>query len=610
MPKRQPLEIFISYSHHDDAWREQLFDDYISTTFGDCRIWSDAQIRVGEHWNDQIQQQLERSSVAVLLVSEGFLASPFVTTEELPHILARASEAALRIVWIPIGITREALAQRPELVRIQAAAGLDEALPASPVDCPPAMLEQVRLHIRQQLQSAVDPVGAELMQLVDRRYQVGHWIAEGNLAAVYKAHDRVLRREVAIKVLKDKSQRHAFMADVRDAIRMSEAPNFVNVYDAAAEEVAAYCVMQHVGGQTLRERLLEHPRGLPINTLCKVLSRVTAAVSRAHELGISHGNVKPSNIILDRDDEPFILPVGRRRDPVRQARAVQDLLARLADPAGASASDLEDLAYLVPDGFGAEFDPVDPALADQYMLGLLAYEMATGRRPQTIVDPARLASDGRAAFRVLPPITDTRPLCPQHIATMVSRMVSRQPSERFPDLQAVLAEARQFHDLSLIVARDSYRRCAGVPGFDKDFFCRFYADFLRRCPAAGSRFERFGHEDWARQHRMLKEAVLLLFAFRQPDEGGAEPNVLSRVAATHVGMPGAFFEHFVDALIGTVCGDEAANLTAYDPACSDPSQRDALEAHWRVALAPGLHYMRDVAGRPVSPGGAARPAPR
>lgn len=597
MPAPTQHEIFVSYSHHDRDWCRRLFDDYLNTTFGDCRIWTDAQIRAGEQWSDEIQRRLESSTVAVLLVSEHFLASAFIGEREYPTILRRAAETRLRIVWFPLGITRDALlAKRPELAAIQGGSGFDDALPPTPLGCPDSTLERVRAHIRQQLLAAVDPVGAELAGLLDRRYELCEWLGEGNLAAVYKARDRVLEREVAIKVVKDKDRRGVFMADVRAAIRTSEEPNFINIYDAAGEQQTAYCVVQHIRGMTLAKRIRAHPRGLPVDTLRKVLMRVTAAIARAHALGVIYGNLKPSNIILDGDDEPFILPVGRRRDATRDAGLVGDLVERIAvsDAAGTppAEADLEDLAYLVPDHFGEQIEPVDPRLADQYMLGLLTYEMATGQRPQLVADPRALLADSRAAFGELPAVSAHRPLCPQRVCAMVARMTARRPGRRFADLQAVLDEMRQLEDLSLVVARDSYRRCTDQPGFDDAFFVRFYEDFLRRCPKARPMFVRFGPDDWARQHRMLKEAVLMLFAFRQQADDDTEPNVLSRVADAHRGVPAWFYDDFVDALVCTICGNEEAGLAAFDPVCTDPALRDLVEEHWRTVLEPGAAYMR------------------
>jgi serine/threonine protein kinase len=460
----------------------------------------------------------------------------------------------------------------------------------------------VRQHIRQQLLAAIDPVGAELARLLDRRYQLDRWLGEGNLAAVYKARDRVLEREVAIKVLKDKDLRERFMADVRDAIRTSEEPNFINIYDAAGEAQTAYCVIQHIGGQTLAQRIREHPRGLPVDTLRKVFTRVTVAISRAHALGVTYGNLKPSNIILDGEDEPFILPVGRRRDPARDARQLHELVERMAACAASDVPpadrDLEDLAYLAPDHFGEQLEPVDPRLTDQYMLGLLAYEMATGERPRLVADPARLEQEGRGAFGELPSVSERRLLCPQRVCAVVARMSACRPGRRYPDLQAVLEELRRLEDLSVVIARDSYRRCTARPEFDAEFFKRFYVEFLRRCPKARPLFGRFGEGEWARQHRMLKEAVLMLFAFRQQGESDVEPNVLSRVADAHRGVPAWFYDDFLDALVATVCGGGAADPAPFDPACADPSHRDLLEDHWRAALEPGLSYMRSRATEP------------
>ena len=603
LPPPMPLEIFVSYSHHDSAWRARLFDDYIATTLGDCRVWTDAQLRAGDRWQDEITLRLQRASVAVLLVSPRYLQSRFIRERELPAILARAQDpkAALRVVWIPIAIDRAALAQRPELLGIQAASSFDDVLPDQPAACPDGQVERARNHVRQQLMTAVDPVGAELAQQVARRYELGPCIGAGNRAAVYKARDRVLQRTVAIKVNRNKDQRAAFMSDVHDAIRMSEEPNFINVYDAATDDALAYCVIQHVPGQTLRGLLREHPGGLPLSTLRNILLRVGQAIASAHALGVTYGNLKPSNILLNDAAEPFILPVGRRRDRALDMQRVVALLARIAqaraDGRAPTDSDSEDLAYLVPDHFGDQFEPVDARLADQYMLGLLAHELITGRLPQALPDPARLWRDGRAAFATLAPVNATRRLCPQRISDGVARMVSRMPSRRFAGLPEVLAEPDLQGDLGLVLARDSYRRCAAQPGFDTDFFKRFYDDFARRCPAAQPYLQPFAAAGWARQYRMLKEAVLLLLAFRQQNDGQLEPNVLSRIADSHAAIPAWAYAPFLDALLAVVCGDPATGLAPFDPECADPGSRDKLDELWRSALAPGMAYLQSRAGR-------------
>lgn len=631
MQDRKPPEIFVSYSHHDSPWRARLFDDYICTTFGDCRIWTDAQIRAGDRWDEEINRRLQSSSVAVLLVSEHFLASKFITEREFPIIMAREREAALRVVWIPIAIERSTLIDRPELSGIQAATGFDDMLPADPGACPEAVLGRAREHIRHQLMMAVDPVGAEVAALLRQRYELGERIGDGCLAAVYKAHDRVLQRVVAIKALKDKDQRPAFMRDVRDAIRTSEEPNFVNVYDVADDDRAAYCVVQHVEGRSLRALLHEHPRGLPLATLRHLLLRIAGALANAHALGVSHGNLKPSNILLDERMEPFILPVGRRHDRLRDELRVGELLERVtrARTAGEPVPDHfeEDLAYLVPEHFGDAVEPVDPARADQYMLGLLAYEMATGVLPVTLPDPGRLFEDGRAAFGSLPPIAQRRRLCPQRICALVARMADRRPARRLDNLRQLLDEPDMACDLNLVLARDSWRRCAAQPRFDSFFFPRFYAEFLHLYPDAEPFFRAFDAQAWQRQHRMLKEAVLLLLAFRQENDGQAEPNVLTRIAESHAHIPADSYVPFMNALVYTVCGmdftgrptfahaqvdiacgDDGDAEPPFDPECRDIGCRDRLVESWRASLEPGVRYLQSRARvRVAAP--ASQPAP-
>ncbi len=620
---RQPLQIFVSYSHEDAAWTRRLFDEYISTTWGDCRIWTDAQIRVGQRWDAEIQSHLDAAGVAILLVSKRFLKSAFIMGQEYPRIIARRDDPAFRIVWIPVDIApRQLKLAVPELLRIQGATPLRAALPASPDrSVEPAQVEQWRQQIRAQVQAAVDPVGTELARRVAPRYEIRRWLAEGNLAVVYQAVDRVLDRPVAIKALKDKDQRGRFIDDVRQAIRTSDQACFVNVYDAGFDETATYCVLQYVEGRNLRQRIgdhiAEHPgHGMPIERIRRIFVGVASALAAGHSRGLAFGNIKPSNVILDGDDRPFILPACRRRDgSAGQRRRLAALLLRARQGAGtgqpADDADSEDLNYLLPEHFGPQYEDIDDARSDQYMLGLLAYEMIAGGLPDGLVDPVALAEGRGSAFAELPPLTARRRLCPARIAMMIARMTARRPADRYPDLKAVLEEARLLEDLSLSIARDSYRRCAASPGFENVFFDRFYRAFIQACPEAEAFFSRFGADDWARQHRMLKEAILLLFAFRQLDDGPHEPNVLSRIAASHAGIPANIHGRFVDALVDTVCGNPALGLAAFDPECrADDAQRELIAHHWRESVRPGVAYMQSRApGRleraAVPPGAAA-----
>lgn len=607
-----PPKIFVSYSHHDMAWRESLFGQHLCSPLGDCPIWTDSWLRAGDDWADKIEQALDSCGVAVLLVSPRFLKSEFITQREFPRILARAQAQRLRIVWIPVAVGPQHLSELPELGRIQGATRLDEPLPGTPGECDGLALDAWRERVRVQMLAAVDPLGAELSRRVAQRYAVGLRLGEGSRAAVYLARDRTLERTVAIKVLKDGEPRESFMLDVMQAVVTSEEPNFLNVYDVAGDGQRAHCVMQHIEGRTLRSALLARgPERLSVQAQRRIFVRLATAITRAHALNVTYGNLKPSNIILDRHDEPFVLPVGRRRDPQRDALKFDELLARVAAAQARGEPpteiDAEDLAYLVPDHFGDAIEPIDLKKVDQYMLGLLAWEMATGRRPQALVHPQRLAELGRAAFADLPLVGAAQPpqaprlealLYPQRLQALLASMTARRPRGRLDQVADALQEPDLHAPLSLVIARDSYRRCAAVAGFDSEFFACFYGQLQQACPESRALFQAFTPERWARQHAMLKEAVLLLFAFRQQGEGACELNVLSRTAASHGAIPARWYPPFAEALVRTVCGDVGSGLPAFDPVCQQhPATAELLADHWGDALAPGIAYLQRHAAR-------------
>ena len=603
-------EIFVSYSHHDDGWRSSLVSTYVTTTAGDCLVWSDSWLRAGDAWAAEIDQRLTSCGVALLLASPHFLASKFVRTRELPLLLQRAREGDLRIVWVPIALSRErARLELPELSALQAATPFDDdeehALPLDVSACGADRQESARQRVALAIQRAVDPVGAELNRLLAPRYAVLARVNEGNRAFVYRARDRSLERDVAVKVLKDPqpAQREAFMADVRRAIRLSEEPNFINLYDCAPPDSLAYCVQQLVQGQTLRQRLdtLPADRPLPVALLRNIFQRLAGALHRAHSMGITYGNLKPGNIILDENNEPFILPIGRPRhapaDLLRTAQLLERATDAKAKGQALTSADADDMAYLVPEQFGDAVEAIDAERIDQYMLGLIGWEMATRQRPTQVSDPQLLITHGRSAFSELPPVRSIQPLVPGRIEALLERMTHRRPRERFDDLQAVTEALDTMPDVGSLIVMDSWHRVSAISGVDTSLFANFYRSFLQRVPAAAQHFSHLLPEDWTRQYSLLKEAVLLLLAFHQQGDHTAEPTVLSRIAASHRHIPSAMYRPFADALILAVCGDPITGQAPADPLCNTPRHRDALEEHWRHALAPGIAWLAQRSGR-------------
>lgn len=597
---------FVSYAHEDTDWRTQLFERSIPTTIGDCLVWSDEQLRGGDRWRTEIETQLGRCKVAVLLVSGYFLKSDFITRHELPPILRRAGlpetdPEHLRIVWIPIALDGATLRERqPQLAEIQGGLGFELALAARPDQCTPPMLDAVRMHVARQLQLAVDPDGAELQQRLSRRFSGLRRLGEGARALVYEAHDEQLQRTVAIKLLRDLRQRDAFRMDVQDALRTSEEPNFMMVYSAEFGASTSWCVLQHVRGRSLRSllRAWSQPGAAQPDAalLRRLFVKLARALERAHRLGLRYGNLKPSNIVIDMHFEPFIQPVGRRPEPGGSPVGMVDLLRRAARAkAGGpplSAADAEDLAYLVPEQAAGLEQTDDGQLADQYMLGLLAWEMATRKLPERLPDPSRLADLGLDAFEPLQRVQCLRQLFPERVDALLQRMTQTDPAERLPDIGAVLAEPDLHDDLPLVLVRDSWRRCATGEGFDQRFFQDFYTRLQQRAPAAARHLARIDSPaGWARQHRMLKHAVSLLIAFAQRQTDQAEPTLLSQVAQSHAGIPAGLYAPFARLLVDMVCGDVQQGIAPADAACRQRDTARRLRMHWQRVLAPGVDYL-------------------
>lgn len=612
MPEPARPSAFISYSHKDDAWRRRLFPgDFVSTQAGDWLLWSDSRIRAGEVWNDEIQQHLLQSRVAILLASANFLHSDFIHDHELPRILERAERGEMRVVWIPIGDAKDSVAQlQPRLVRLQAALALDFALPEDARLGDNARIAELRDRIRLNLLDVLDEVAAALVPALPDRYKIKGVLGWGNRAMVYLAEDSLLSRKVAIKTPhdRDQQQRAAFMQDVRNGIPLSDEPNFLSVYDCGDEgaNAPAYCVQQLLEDRRSLRKMLdemaERDEPVPVERLYRIFTRLTGAIARAHDRGFTYGNLMPGNIVLNGDHEPFILPVGRPRGKRHDESRLRALLLRLArsapDEAPISEADADELAYLVPDQFGDEVVDIDPEKVDQYMLGLLAWELATGERPRAVADPQRLPIERSAAFADLPPVRSRRPLIPRPLDRLLAKMTDREPHRRYDSLKQVMAELEEMPDIGLLIVLDSWSRIVAEPDFDPGFFERFYAAFWRT-EGAGDHFGHLGPDRWQQLRQLLKQAVLLLLAFKQQGGAQAEHNVLSRIAESHRGIPPYLYDPFRDALILTVCGDPARGIEPADPVCrgSDRGhERTALRQQWTKALQPGIGWLKSRSG--------------
>ena len=200
------------------------------------------------------------------------------------------------------------------------------------------------------------------------RYTLGALIAAGGMGDVWEAADEVLRRPVAVKVVRPLGPDPSFLDRFRDEARGSAAlhhPNIASVFDYGEEEGTAYLVMELVPGRTLGELIRESGHGLVADDVRAILGQAALALAAAHEAGVVHRDVKPANIIVTPEGQVKLTDFG---------------IARLGDGSGHTATGevLGTPQYISPEQ--ARGEPAGPT-SDVYALGVVAYEMLTGRNP-------------------------------------------------------------------------------------------------------------------------------------------------------------------------------------------------------------------------------------
>ena len=215
-----------------------------------------------------------------------------------------------------------------------------------------------------------DGTGGHALVTLDGRYTVLERIAAGGMGEVFLARDTVLAREVAIKVLHrslsgDQAFVDRFRREARAAAGLSH-PNIVAVYDWGAVDGIYYMVMEYVRGRGVRDLLNQYGKLEPAQA-CEVVRQTLLALGHAHAQGIVHRDIKPENVLVTTDGVVKVADFGLAR-AYADGRATQ---------AGAVTGTVQ---YLAPEQIRGE--PADPR-SDLYSLGIVTYELLTGKLPFT-----------------------------------------------------------------------------------------------------------------------------------------------------------------------------------------------------------------------------------
>ncbi|MBW3578246.1 MAG: protein kinase [Actinobacteria bacterium] len=267
--------------------------------------------------------------------------------------------------------------------------------------------------------------------LLADRYELLEVLGQGGMGRVYRARDRVLDRDVAVKVMAphlvgDPGAVQRFRDEARAAARLGHR-NVVRIYDTGSSGAGEYIVMELVDGPSLKDLLADAGR-LPVQRAMATASAIASALAAAHEQGLVHRDVKPANVLWTSDGTVKVTDFGI-------ARITGD------DVDATVAAGFGSVLYLSPEQ--ATGERVD-ARADIYSLGCVLYEMLAGRPPFTADKPIGILH--QHVHRQPDPPSAAVPEVPRALDAVVLRALAKDPDDRYRsahELRADLHRVRQ-----------------------------------------------------------------------------------------------------------------------------------------------------------------------
>ncbi len=265
-------------------------------------------------------------------------------------------------------------------------------------------------------------------KLLDHRYEILEVIGTGGMAVVYKARCNRLNRLVAIKALKqelsqDEEFRRRFYAESQ-AVAMLSHPNIVSVYDVAHSDGLDYIVMELIDGITLKQ-YMEQKGQLNWREALHFATQIAKALEHAHSRGIIHRDIKPHNIMILKDGSVKVADFG-----IARISSAQNTLTREA---------LGSVHYISPEqAKGAHVDE----RTDLYSLGVVMYEMLTGRPPFDGDTPVSVAIQHINATPVLP--RELNPSIPAGLEQITMHAMTADLAKRYRSATEMLADLEEF----------------------------------------------------------------------------------------------------------------------------------------------------------------------
>ena len=268
-------------------------------------------------------------------------------------------------------------------------------------------------------------------QKIDGRYQIIRSIGEGGMANVYLAYDAILDREVAVKILRgdlagDEKFVKRFQREAKAASSLNH-PNIVEMYDVGEDNGNYFLVMEYVDGRTLKS-LIKKRGALSLTETIDIMLQLTSGIAHAHDSYLIHRDIKPQNVLILEDGRAkitdFGIAVALNSNELTQTNSV-----------------MGSVHYLPPEqanGSGASIK------SDIYSLGILMYELLTGKLPFKGENAVEIAI--KQMKEQIPSLTKQNPIIPQSVENIVLKACAKNPKNRYDSVNEM------YHDLEVALS--------------------------------------------------------------------------------------------------------------------------------------------------------------